>query len=93
MDNQEKGWSYMQPGFHVARLNEHNTKEVCFAKAWEKQNDDIKATMSKPTLSVLIPDCTQRDAQVAATIIQWLGSNVGMGFLHEVFREIETQDI
>lgn len=27
---------------------------------------------------------TERDRKVAATVIQWLGTNVGMGFLHMV---------
>ncbi len=26
---------------------------------------------------------TPRDAEIVATVIQWLGSNVGMAFLHE----------
>jgi len=28
---------------------------------------------------------TQRDRFIVATVIQWLGSNCGMGFLHKVF--------
>jgi hypothetical protein len=34
-------------------------------------------------------DITQRDATVAATVVQWLGTNCGQSFLHEVQREIE----
>jgi hypothetical protein len=29
---------------------------------------------------------TERDRNIAATLIQWLGSNVGMAFLHESLR-------
>ena len=33
-------------------------------------------------------DITQRDADVAATVIQWLGSNIGQSFLYEVEKKI-----
>ena len=64
-------------GYHTRRLNDENPREVAFAEAWENQNQ--YGLMKK-----LVPDCTDRDAQVAATVIQWLGSSVGMGFLLDV---------
>lgn len=37
-----------------------------------------------------VPPVSQRDAEVAATIIQWLGTNCGRGFVWEAEREIAT---
>lgn len=67
-------------GFHVARLQPErdNPREVAFAEAWKDENKNCC------TANMVIPHCTERDAQVAATIIQWLGSNVGMSFLYKV---------
>lgn len=36
-------------------------------------------------------EVTQRDAEVAATVVQWLGTNVGSGFVHQAERSIEAQ--
>jgi hypothetical protein len=36
-------------------------------------------------------DISQRDAMVAATVIQWLGTNCGGAFLDECEREIEKR--
>ena len=62
-----------------------NDREVSFAEQWKDQNSGMCHT-----LLYLIPDCTERDATVAATIIQWLGSNVGMAFLREVISSNEN---
>ncbi len=37
-------------------------------------------------------EITQRDATVAASVIQWLGSHVGQGFLAEVLSKPEAAD-
>lgn len=57
--------------------------EKKFADAWEEQ--------APRTIGYLLcgqdrhfHDYTQRDAEVAATIIQWLGSPVGESFVREV---------
>lgn len=70
-------------GFDKDRLHPAagNPREVAFAKAWNKENKYYSITDN------LIPHATERDAQVAATIIQWLGSNVGMSFLRDVARK------
>ena len=36
-----------------------------------------------------VPPISRRDAAVAASVIQWLGTNCGMGFLRETERIIE----
>jgi hypothetical protein len=64
-----------------------NPREVAFAKQWQKQNDGVVRGSERNTLETLIPDATQRDATVAATIIQWLGSNCGMWFIRDVVFE------
>ena len=71
----------------------NNPMEKAFAVAWEKQNLSL---YDKPdgrgTLDYLLAkDCnrphgevTDRDREVAATVIQWLGSPVGQCFVKEV---------
>lgn len=73
-------------GFSKNRLHPlaGNEREIAYAKAWEKENRICK------TLKHLIPECSDRDAQVAATIVQWLGSNVGNCFLSKVIAENEN---
>lgn len=38
-----------------------------------------------------IAEISSRERWIVATIIQWLGTNVGMSFLHEVFRTVGMQ--
>lgn len=66
---------------NVARLHKSagNTMEVAFAKAWEKEN--TTPLRSSPLLEHLVGGYTDRDAQVAASVVQWLGSQVGRRFL------------
>lgn len=73
-------------GISTNRL-ESNPDEKVFAEAWAKE--------APTTLGYLLcgqdrsqHEYTQRDATVAATVIQWLGSPVGAGFLDDVQRKI-----
>jgi hypothetical protein len=70
-------------GLHVNRLDPRadNPREVAFARQWKEENENGHI------LKHLIPYVTQRDATVAATLMQWLGSNVGMCFLCDVVRD------
>jgi hypothetical protein len=80
-------------GLHDYRFKQ-NPLEKKFAMAWEKQN--VSAFTDKPdgkgTLDYLLAkDCnlpagevTARDREVAATVIQWLGSPVGQSFLEDI---------
>lgn len=70
-------------GLRPYRFKE-NPEEKRFAKQWEKIGgedwlayilDDRKTQGGKP------PTPSDRDCLVAATLIQWLGSPVGKGFL------------
>lgn len=38
---------------------------------------------------LLVPPVSQRDAEVAATVVQWLGTSCGQGFMFKAEREIE----
>lgn len=72
--------------------------EAFYHAAWRRENGH---RVSRPLLpGILVPDAdrkkgweavavSRRDAMVAATVIQWLGTNVGRGFVLGVEREIE----
>jgi len=73
-------------GFNSDRLSEaaDNPREVAFAQQWSSLNMPV-ARIGTPLLQHLIGEkFTGRDAMVAATVIQWLGSNVGMSFIQDV---------
>ncbi len=61
-------------------------EEKRFAQAWEDQNEQGK------TLAYILdgadqqhpPALSDRDRQVAATVVQWLGSHVGQCFLRDL---------
>ncbi len=72
----------------------YNIPEKVFAEAWQKENELDSCT--RPILNSLMNkmksdfmQITQRDALVAATVIQWLGSNVGNCFVKECHKKIE----
>ena len=62
-----------------------NPEERRIAKAWQKHNDDgnTLAWLLDPERGCAHrpPDPSDRDVVVAATVLQWLGSPVGQGFL------------
>ncbi len=72
-------------GLATHRLSS-NPLEAAFAEAWAK--------MAPQTLGYLLcgqdkntHEYSQRDATVAATIIQWIGSPVGSSFVQEVINK------
>ena len=60
-----------------------NPIERIYAEKWKQRQ------LIGNTLAYLLNNITQRDATVAATIIQWLGSSGGQSFLDEVQEEIK----
>jgi len=71
-------------GYSANRLHPDadNPREVAFAAAWREIN---VAPGSTPVIYHLLPNPHDAVSQrVASTIVQWLGSNVGMGFLDRV---------
>jgi hypothetical protein len=86
MKLQHQGFSYQRTLRPTDSVD--TRRESALAQAWEAQNPPVGSFGVQPTLPVLIPDCTARDAQVAATVIQWLGSQVGFFFLEEVLQKV-----
>ena len=70
--------------------------ERAFAKAWAEENTDNRHLLdfllredSTSRLTALRPEPrSAREYQIAATLIQWLGSNIGLSFLAEVLSSI-----
>ena len=68
-----------------------NPLEALYAEEWEKE--------APGTLGYLLcgqeknNDYSERDAQVAATIIQWLGSPVGSVFVYDVLEKQKRNEI
>lgn len=67
--------------------------ERIFAYHWFERND-ARSSRSTLLLQSLLNDSgdefepmTQRDARVAATVVQWLGTNVGFSFVCQAFRD------
>ena len=70
-----------------------NPRERAFAEEWNRINTqdplgwsllDKLFDENEDGLSShgrIIKGCTEREHEIAATVIQWLGSNVGQGFL------------
>lgn len=73
-------------GIHSQRLTSDNPREVAFAEQWEQENIPREHSMyfHGSLLDVLLKSkASQQTATNVATVIQWLGSNVGFSFLLE----------
>jgi hypothetical protein len=81
-------------GLQTHRFKE-NPEEKRFAKAWDEMNEEEGRVA--PTLDHLLDTDpnrgwgghrpakpSERDVVVAATVIQWLGSEIGQGFLRDL---------
>ncbi len=91
------------------RRNIWNPAEKVYAERWEKENIRVPGLNGgRGYLELLLNECpytdhglyrpvseiTQRDAYVAATVIQWLGTNIGRCLIEECKRkakEIEPE--
>jgi hypothetical protein len=76
-------------GLHVKRLHPDagNSLEQAYAELWLKENTH-RTGRSAPLLAYLLDgNFSQRDATVAATVIQWLGSHVGRSFVNRALCE------
>lgn len=58
-------------------------REASFASGWESINAYSGVGLA-PILETLLPGATQEQATAAASAIQWLGTDVGFGFLCNV---------
>ena len=94
----------LNKGLHQYRFKTDIAERI-FAEEWEKKNTSEYFSDSKPflngrgTLDYLLAEdnndprgeVSDRDREVAATVIQWLGSNVGMSFLNEVKEKLKKE--
>lgn len=55
-------------------------REAALAKSWEAVNEHRIVGLS-PILPTLVPGHTQAQASAVATIVQWMGTEVGFDFL------------
>jgi hypothetical protein len=84
---------------HPDRLT--NPTERVYFEEWCKENERQRGVNSGFTLlewllcppGQIRPDpVTFRDMQVASSVIQWLGTNCGLAFLHETDRKIRAEN-
>ena len=75
-------------GLNTHRLTD-NPLELAFAREWHEQNasyDILAWILSKENQK---GNPSERDVQIAATVIQWLGSPVGQRFLQNVLNRVK----
>lgn len=84
-------------GLHPDRMK--NPPELIYVEAFRKECErspgvnhgyGLLELLLQPEGEKLVPAVGQRDARVATTIIQWLGTNCGRGFVLECERKIES---
>jgi len=70
-----------------------NPLEESYFKAWAEQAPHTLGWLLRDSSddSRYQSDYSERDAKVAATVIQWLGSPVGQSFVREVLETKERQ--
>lgn len=82
-------------GIHAFRLDpkQKNPRERIFARKWEKENErnllhHLMFVSDETGKSKLAYALNARDAKIAATVIQWLGTNIGFSFIRECLDEM-----
>jgi hypothetical protein len=70
-------------GIDSDRLNIWNPREISFAHIWEEENEkhNILGCLLSGWPAGVIARPTEEEKIVAASVIQWLGTNVGQAFL------------
>lgn len=75
---------FQAEGYAAQRLADpKNALERDFASAWRMEQSDDHGS---PLLSKLVPDCTPDQARAVATVVQWMGTEVGQFFLRSVMK-------
>lgn len=87
----------MHQGLYHERLlplddkgNAHaSEREQQFAKSWIAANAQKQGVtpILEQLLNTKTSSCSQRDAVVAATVVQWLGTSVGFDFLEKTLAQ------
>ena len=80
--------------YHVGlspwRVKSNGTERI-MAEAWAKlQQGDTLSYLLSPTNQPDWADVSTRDAQVAATVLPWLGSPVGYAWIREMVAKMEA---
>lgn len=60
-------------------------RERALARNWETAN--ISPAWTSPMLLALLGKCTQDQASAAATVVQWLGTEIGFEFLKTALKD------
>lgn len=80
-------------GFHTHRFAD-NPEERRFAEAWERMNGQSSAVttflLRGDDVEGYVEGASDRERAIVATVIQWLGSPVGQGFLRDLGYERKT---
>lgn len=71
--------------YHTRTKLAHNKREALFAAAWLQENSP-RPHFGQPVHESLVPDCTPDQATAMATVVQWLGSQIGFLFLRQVLQ-------
>ena len=66
-----------------------NPNEVAFANLWETYNEEHRQTMRwlLGSNNRMADEISDRDREIAATVVQWLGSPVGFGFVEKALED------
>lgn len=91
---------------YMLERTEHNPREMAFYEQWQKENEPRAGVNSgngilqdlfiesrafdHPFTKRWVLQINNRDRMIAATVIQWLGSNVGMCFLDETLKRFNA---
>ena len=84
-----RGLNLFNRGLHTKRFKD-NPEEERFALAWNGRNNKPGTPCGEFLLEYILGDgikpckVSARDREVAATVIQWLGSEIGQNFLEEL---------
>jgi hypothetical protein len=67
----------------------HNVREKVFVQRWRLNQEHSKLLdhLLNPRLEEAPPELSDRDYQVAETVVQWLGSPIGKLFLEDCEKE------
>ena len=88
-------------GINTNRLRS-NPAEKIFATNWEELNTDVYGKLGREGILDFIlakeannpkGEVSNRDREVAASVVQWMGSPVGLMFLKQVQNEIEEGEL
>lgn len=103
MGRQNKGFRYDRVNYKSPLFPDDVNREYVFYKHWRKQNKPVKGinqgfgilqdlffdSTGNGVLSGnrMIEKINHRDRWIVATVIQWLGTNVGFAFLQDCLKD------